>query len=103
MLRRSKYGSRKTNGYDSRKEHARAAELHLMQKMGLISDLQEQVRVELVPKQEGERAVHWVADFKYKDASGHEVWEDCKGFKTPDYIIKRKLFQYRYGIKIRET
>ena len=32
-----------------------------------------------------------------------KVAEDTKGFKTKDYIIKRKLMLYVYGIKIKEV
>ena len=50
-----------------------------------------------------ERECSYVADFKYIDArTGEIVVEDTKGFKTKDYIIKRKLMLSVFGIKIRE-
>jgi hypothetical protein len=98
----SKYGAIKTDGRASKKEARRAQELMLLQRCGQIFDLKEQVRVELIPKQDGERSVHYVIDFVYHE-SGKEVWEDTKGFRTPLYILKRKLVLQRYGIKIRET
>ena len=90
--------------HDSRKEARRWVELTLLQRAGEISDLKRQVKYELIPKQEGERAVTYIADFVYNDnKTGNTVIEDCKGFKTDVYKLKRKLFQYRYGIKIKET
>lgn len=31
------------------------------------------------------------------------VVEDCKGMRTKDYIIKRKLMLYKFGVRIKET
>lgn len=90
--------------HDSRKEAKRWVELNLLQRAGEISDLRRQVKYELIPKQEGERAVTYIADFVYTDKrTGDIVVEDCKGFKTDVYKLKRKLFQWRYNIKIKET
>lgn len=50
-----------------------------------------------------ERECSYIADFKYQDArTGEIVVEDTKGFKTKDYIIKRKLMLSVYQIKIKE-
>lgn len=96
--------NRQWNGrvYDSKKEMRRARDLHVMQSIGVIANLQEQVRIELIPKQTGERATFWIADFTYLEGDV-EVWEDCKGHRTEVYNIKRKLVLQRYGKKIRET
>lgn len=108
---RSKYGNRKVNRngvtFDSKKEARRWSELLLLEKAGAIQNLQRQVRYELIPSQriDGrvvERAVHYVADFVYEQDGVTQV-EDTKGFKTPDYIIKRKLMLWRHGIRIREV
>lgn len=98
----SKYKAIREGRHASRKEARRAAELALLQKIGAISDLEEQVKYELIPKQEGERAVHYIADFQYLE-NGQLVTEDSKGFRTRDYVLKRKLMLLKYGIKIRET
>lgn len=98
----SKFHSRNTNGYDSKREAARAVDLHLMERAGKITDLQEQVSFELIPKQAGERAVHYVADFTYWQG-GSFVVEDVKGVKTPEYVIKRKLMLHVHGIRIKEV
>jgi hypothetical protein len=50
-----------------------------------------------------EKAVRYVADFVYIDNdTGRMVVEDTKGFRTPDYIIKRKLMLKVHGITIKE-
>lgn len=111
MLRKTKYGSRKVtvNGetFDSIKEYRRYCELKLLEKAGAIKRLKRQVKFELIPSQriDGkviERACTYIADFVYTE-NGCTVVEDTKGFKTKDYIIKRKLLLYRYGIKIKEV
>jgi hypothetical protein len=48
-----------------------------------------------------EREVSYVADFVYTQ-DGKTIVEDTKGFKTKDYIIKRKLMLYVHGIRIKE-
>ena len=97
-----KYGNKPTKKHASGKESRRASELKLLEKIGEIQDLEEQVKYELVPKQPGEQAVTYTADFRYKE-NGQLVVEDSKGFKTQQYIIRRKLMLFRHGIKIRET
>lgn len=97
----SKYHNKITvrdgHAFDSKKEAQRYLELSLLEKIGEISQLELQKEFELLPKQKGERAVKYIADFYYYDA-GKEIFvaEDVKGMKTQAYIIKRKLFKYRY-------
>ena len=102
-----KYKNRKTACYDSTKEKRRADVLKLLQLQGIISDLHEQVRFELIPAQYEngkcvERECFYVADFVYTE-KGNRIVEDVKGFKTPDYIIKRKLMLEKHGIKVKEV
>lgn len=103
----SKYGNQKWGGFDSKKERLRYQELLLLEKAGKIQGLTRQVRFELIPSQyDGkkcvERACNYIADFTYwKD--GEFIVEDCKGFRTKDYIIKRKLMYYFRKIRIKET
>lgn len=108
----TKYHNKVTSGYDSRKEKRRATDLFYLQKAGEISGLREQVAFELLPAQyrekDGrrvcvERAVNYVADFAYTDKEGNFVVEDTKGFRTKDYIIKRKLMLWLHGIEVREV
>ena len=94
--------------FDSKKECNRWVELAIMQKNGEITDLDTQVVFELIPAQRDpvtkkvlERAVHYVADFVYYRGN-EKVVEDTKGFRTPDYIIKRKLMLWVHKIRIQE-
>ena len=111
MSFRSKYHAKKVthNGitYDSKKECQRHSELLLLERAGVIQGLQRQVKYELIPSQrvDGkvvERPVAYVADFVYQQ-NGNTVVEDTKGFRTKEYIIKRKLMLWVHGIKIREV
>lgn len=111
--KRAKYGNEKItiNGatFDSRAEYQRYRDLCLLAQAGAISDLQRQVRYELIPVQRDEdgnvleRACYYVADFVYTGADGYTVVEDVKGIRTKAYLMKRKLMLYRYGIRIQEV
>ena len=89
--------------FDSKAEAARWQELQLLERAGEITELERQVEYELIPKQKGERAVKYIADFRYIDHEGKTVVEDTKGVKTPVYILKRKLMLRVHGIRIREV
>ena len=122
---KNKYHSRKISRdgltFDSLKEYRRYCELALLEKAGHITDLKLQVPFELLPAQyetferygkkgqrlkDGsrciEKAVIYRADFVYKE-NGKTIIEDTKGFKTKDYILKRKMMLYFHGIKIKEV
>lgn len=122
----TKYHNRKTtkNGYafDSKKEADRYIELSMLEKAGKIQNLQRQVKFVLIPTQyesyerygktgkrlkDGkkcvEKACTYVADFVYEDANGNRIVEDCKGYRTKEYKIKRKLMLKEHGIKLKET
>ena len=108
----NKYNARKVTidgiAFDSKKEAARYCDLKLMQRAGEIRNLRLQVEYELIPKQDGERACNYIADFVYQDvASGETVIEDVKGYKKGAaysiFAIKRKLMLWRYGIKVQEV
>ena len=99
---RSKYGNHKTVigniTFDSKKESERYLELQMLVKARVIKDLKRQVRFEVVPKTETERAVYYVADFVYSE-NNKLICEDVKSDATKRdkaYIIKRKLFKYLY-------
>lgn len=98
----TKYHSQKIGKYASKRESHRASELSLMQACQAIAELEEQVKYVLIPKQDGERAVTYTADFRYRE-NGKLVVEDCKGMKTQQYIIRRKLMLWVHGIRILET
>ena len=105
----NKYGAKKITDpatgfvFDSKAEFIRWCELRIMERAGKISDLQRQVKYELIPKQKGERACTYLADFVYKDPNGDTVVEDTKGVRTDAYRIKRKLMLWVHGIRIKET
>ncbi len=129
--RRTKCGNTKVTvdgiEFDSKKEANRYWELKLLQRGGVISDLQLQKEFELIPAQhetyerygktgkrlqDGKRCIEksctYKADFAYmKD--GQLVVEDTKGYRDPasagyaKFVIKRKLLLWRYGIKIIEV
>ena len=95
--------------FDSKKEAARWAELKLLERAGEISFLERQPSFVLIPKQtrDGklvERQLVYKADFSYQDnKTGETVVEDVKGFKTREYLIKRKLLLWEYGISVKEV
>ena len=121
----NKYNNKKctVNGiiFDSRKEARRYQELLLLQRAGVIKNLQRQVKYVLIPAQYEsyerygkngqeltpgkkliERECAYVADFVYVE-DGKTVVEDTKGMKTKDYILKRKMTLFFHGIRIREV
>lgn len=114
-MAKQKYRNKKTvvDGitFDSKKEANRYIELKSLQDKGQIQNLRLQVPFELIPscklpepvgRKKTERGVKYYADFVYKQ-DGKIIVEDTKGKRTPDYIIKRKLMLYIFGIQIRET
>jgi hypothetical protein len=118
----NKYHNRKVTTFDgiehaSQKEANRWCELKLLERAGKITDLDRQVKFTLIPAQyeeinEGkkpkkklvERECSYIADFVYLIAdNGKMVVEDTKGFKTKDYVIKRKLMRYIHKVAIKEV
>lgn len=107
----SKYNSNKTvvdgQKFDSKKEANRYQELLLLEKAGVIKNLSRQVKFVLIPSQRDEsgkvieRECSYKADFTYEEGI-KTVVEDVKGYRTKEYIIKRKLLLWQYGIRIRE-
>ena len=123
-MRRSKYGNKKAKAkgrvFDSRTERGRYYTLQTMEKAGEISDLRLQVPFEIIPaiyetvevqlktktkqvQKLVQRASHYVADFVYKDKDGNMVVEDSKGFRTPEYLLKKKMMRAFLGITIKEV
>ena len=108
--RASKYHAKKTviDGieFDSAKEGKRYTKLRDMERAGKIHGLRLQVPFELVPSFECDgvkyRGMKYVADFVYV-RNGKVVVEDCKGFKTVEYKLKKKLMAYVNHINIEES
>ena len=105
--------------FDSQKEALRYKELTFLISEGIITDLRRQVKYVLIPTQrepatvgkrggikQGKLIEHecsYIADFVYTVVeTGETVVEDTKGFKTKEYLIKRKLMLFVYGIRIKE-
>jgi hypothetical protein len=89
--------------FDSLAEHRRWCELRLLEQAGEIRDLRVHPRYELLPKEGGERAVHYTPDFDYLEG-GKRVAEDVKGgpTATPVFRLKATMFRRRYpGIELR--
>lgn len=120
---KSKYGNKKAKHdgmvFDSRRERNRYIILSALQRAGEISDLRMQVTYELLPaiyemeekrlktkvkkvQRCAQRAVHYIADFVYKDKEGNEVVEDTKGMRTKEYLLKKKMMRALLGIQIKE-
>lgn len=106
--------------FDSQKEALRYKELSYLLSEGIITDLRRQVKYLLIPTQREpdtigarggvkqgkllERECSYIADFVYTVVeTGETVVEDTKGFKTKEYLIKRKLMLFVYGIQIKEV
>lgn len=101
----SKYGNSKTEvdgiRFDSVKEAKRYVELKLLLKAGEIAFLKMQQPYELNPG--GTHSLVYVSDFEYTvSVTGEKVVEDVKGFRTREYLKKRRLMKKVHGIKITE-
>lgn len=94
-----KFNAKKTffNGrtYDSRLEATVAEEIDLLLKAKIIKKVEPQVTFPLYGKN-GAKICSHKPDFLLTFADGHkEVWE-AKGFATPVFGIKLKLFEDNY-------
>lgn len=87
--------------FDSTKEKNRYIELRWLEGQGIIRHLQLQVPYEL--NEGGTHCLKYIADFVYIDATGAQVVEDAKGFRTKEYKKKKRLMLKVHGIKINET
>ena len=107
-LKENKYNNRKVTvdgiTFDSVKEASRWQELKMMERAGEIVGLNRQQRIELIPKTKLYQARYYVADFVYFDKRANKtVYEDCKGYRTDIYKLKKALLYWRHGIEILET
>ena len=92
--------------FDSLKERNHYIVLEHLEKTNQIKDLKRQIKFELQPSfklnNKTIRAINYIADFTYlKD--GVLVVVDTKGFRTKEYLLKKKMFQYKYGMDIVEV
>lgn len=99
---RNKYGAKKVklDGYtfDSKAEAARYQELCLLVRCGRISGLRVHPRVQL--EAWGMDICVYIPDFVYAEINSKgqvlNVAEDVKGFRTPEYKLKAKLFKAQF-------
>lgn len=92
----SKYKAVKTNGFDSGLED----KFHTMLlKSGI--EFEKQIKFELQEsfKINGRsiQSINYIADFYLKKL---DIIVDVKGFETPEFKLKKKLFQKKFGIDI---
>lgn len=125
--KKNKYNAKKVEYdgllFDSQKEVLRYKELSLLCSEGIISNLRRQVKYILIPTQREpatygprgglklgkllENECSYIADFVYTvNETGETVVEDVKGYKKgaayKEYVIKRKLMLFVYGIQLKE-
>ncbi len=103
----SKYSAIRTEvdgiTFASKKEARRYSELKLLERAGKIFNLQLQPRYPVTVN--GKKVCSYVGDFAYYTSGilSSLVVEDAKGFKTPMYRLKAKLFEACYGFPITEV
>lgn len=89
--------------FDSIKEKNYYCELKILRMAGEVIDFERQVTFELQPKfrhsGKTERAIKYIAyiaDFVIKYKDGRTVVVDTKGFRTKEYLLKRKMLLYKH-------
>ena len=96
--------------FASKKEAKRYEELLMLQKIGIIRDLQVHPVFKIAVN--GSHVCSYIGDFMYRQVeTGTVVVEDTKGVdrrtgwdtRTETYKLKRKLMKAVHGIEIREV
>ena len=87
--------------FDSKRESQYYLLYKDMLERGEIKDLQLQPRFELIPSftnWQGKkcRPCHYTADFLLTYPDGRQKVVEVKGFRTRDYMLRRKLFEWQY-------
>jgi hypothetical protein len=104
MRNKSKYHAKRIDKYgrtwDSKKELKEYEQLLILQQAGEVKTIELQPQFELQPgfthAGKRERAITYKADFKVTYSDGRIEIIECKGFKTRDYVLRRKLLLYKY-------
>ena len=90
--------------FASKKEATHAGLLDAMQRAKepsqRVKSVIYQYRIPIVVN--GIKIAHYVADFYVSFADGHKEIHETKGFRTREYILKKKLVEAIYGEKILE-
>ncbi|MRG86986.1 DUF1064 domain-containing protein [Salinibacillus xinjiangensis] len=108
MKRRNKYGNHKIkvdgHTFDSKKEAQFYQELIYRKRVGEIKGFTLQPRYELLEgfKKQNKtyRKMEYVADFEIEHLDGSIEVVDIKGHETEGFKLKRKLFDYKYPLKL---
>lgn len=109
----TKYSNRKTvvDGYtfDSKLEADYYCQLKLLKRAGQIKDFTLQPRFTLQEAyvhrftKKRIQKIEYVADFLVTYPTHQEI-VDCKGMKTALYLMKKKIFEYKYpDLQIKEV
>ena len=106
----SKYGAKKVTidgiTFDSKAEGRYYEHLLKLKKTGAVEDFEMQKAFTLLDRfahpQTGRivRAITYKADFEVIYADGRVEVVDIKGFPTPEFKIKAKMFMFRYQIPL---
>lgn len=106
----SKYGAKKVTidgiTFDSKAEGRYYEHLQKLKKSGLVEDFKMQKAFTLLDRfahpQTGRivRAITYKADFEVIYTDGRIEVVDIKGFLTPEFKIKAKMFMFRYQIPL---
>ena len=99
--RTGKYNAKRTNGFASKHEADVAAKLIALEKAGKIVGLEFQVPYVLVAGRGKVQSIKYVADFVFWEGNKRVV-ADAKGYKTPVYILKKRLMFLLLGIEVEE-
>lgn len=93
----AKYNAKKVeidgHKFDSKREGARYLELKLLEKAGKISDLKLHPKFPIILNEV--KICNYIADFQYTER-GLNIVEDIKGWPTPVFRLKAKLFTVSY-------
>jgi len=86
--------------FDSKAEANRYQDLRLLEQARTITGLKLQPRFAL--NVNGVHVCDYISDFEFYE-NGRRIVEDVKGYRTRDFIIKKKLMLAVFGIEVRET
>jgi Protein of unknown function (DUF1064) len=87
--------------FHSKKEAHRYGELLLLQRAGLIHNLQLQPRFDIIINHR--KIGFYKADFRYISQDGQTHIEDAKGVSTAVYRLKKRIVEAMYGVTIEEV
>ena len=88
--------------FDSKWEAERWGQLKAMEKAGVVTQLERQIKFELTINDI--KICNYIADFRYllqqEDKSLILIVEDAKGIQTPEFKLKKKMMKAIHGIDI---